>query len=107
MDHDHNHIETRKQLKDYDPGGYKFLKEKVFKDEEDEWRFVSPRERAGKDHLKGYDPAKAPVVVLPDFIQEAANDYYDEYWAEYWQRLRDKHPETVKPAREPAAEEAS
>ncbi|MFK7911339.1 MAG: hypothetical protein AB8F34_12170, partial [Akkermansiaceae bacterium] len=88
MDHDHNHIDTREELKTYDPGAYKFL-QKILKDEP--WRFVSPRKRAGKGHLKGYDPAKAPVVVQPDFIKDAANDYYDKYWADYWQRLEDKH----------------
>lgn len=87
-DHDHNHIHTRDQLEAYDPGAAKFLA-KIFKD--DDWRFVSPRERAGEEHLAGYDPANAPVVVQPDFIKEAANDYYDDYWADYWQRLRDKH----------------
>ena len=88
MDHDHNQIDTREELKTYDPGAYHFL-QKIFKD--DEWRFVSPRKRAGKGHLKNYDPAKAPVVVHPDFIKEAANDYYDTYWSSYWQRLHDKY----------------
>jgi hypothetical protein len=89
MDHDHNHIHTREQLKGYDPGLAK-LCEEVLGD--GEWRFVSPRLRAGKDHLAGYDPTKAPQVVDPDFIKTAALDYYDEYWADYWQRLRDKYP---------------
>ncbi len=89
MDHDHNHIHTRDQLKAYDTGLAK-LCEKVLGDSE--WRFVSPRMRAGKDHLLGYDPAKSPVVAKTDFIEAAANDYYDEYWADYWQRLRDKYP---------------
>ena len=89
MDHDHNHIHTRQQLKAYDPGLAK-LCEEVLGDSE--WRFVSPRLRAGKDHLLGYDPAKSPVVVKADFIDAAAQDYYDEYWADYWQRLRDKYP---------------
>ena len=88
MDHDHNHIDTRDELKAYDPGAAKFLG-KIFN--EDPWMFVSPRERAGQGHLEDYDPANAPVVVQPDFIKDAANDYYDEYWADYWQRLRDKH----------------
>ncbi len=88
MDHDHNHIHTREQLIAYDPGATSFLR-KIF--DETDWRFVSPRERAGEDHLKDYDPATAPVVEQPDFIKEAANDYYDDYWADYWQRLRDKH----------------
>jgi hypothetical protein len=89
MDHDHNHIHTREQLKAYDTGLAK-LCEEVMGDSE--WRFVSPRLRAGKDHLAGYDPSKAPVVVEPDFIETAALDYYDGYWSDYWQRLRDKYP---------------
>jgi hypothetical protein len=89
MDHDHNHIHTREQLKAYDVGLAR-LCEEVLGDTE--WRFVSPRARAGKEHLTGYDPAKAPVVVDADFIDAAAQDYYDEYWADYWQRLRDKYP---------------
>jgi hypothetical protein len=88
MDHDHNHIHTREQLKAYDPGLAK-LCEEVLGDTE--WRFISPRARAGKDHLAGYDPAKSPVVTKADFIETAALDYYDEYWSSYWQRLRDKY----------------
>lgn len=92
MDHDHNRIHTREQLKAYDPGLAKLCEEVLGTNE---WRFVSPRARAGKDHLKGYEPAKAPVVVDADFIQIAALDYYDEYWSEYWQRLRDRYPNCV------------
>lgn len=94
MDHDHNHIDTRDELKEYDPAAYKFL-QKIFKEED--WRFVPTRKRAGKGHLKGYDVSKAPVVVQPDFIKDAANDYYDEYWSDYWQRLYDKYPGIVRP----------
>ncbi|MEK6234802.1 MAG: hypothetical protein N2C14_08825, partial [Planctomycetales bacterium] len=54
-------------------------------------RFKSPRFRAGKDHLKDFDPAKSPKVVDPEHIETAAYDYYDGYWKDYWQRLRDKH----------------
>ncbi len=88
MDHDHNHIHTRQQLKAYDPGLSK-LCEEVLGDSS--WRFVSARKRAGTGHLKDYDPAEAPRVVDPGHIQKAANDYYDEYWKDFWQRLRDKH----------------
>jgi hypothetical protein len=96
MDHDHNHIHTREQLRDYDPGACKFL-QTVFRTE-DEWRFVSPRDRAGTGHLKDFDPAQAPVIVKPDFIEDAANDYYDTYWASYWSRLYDKHKERLSTA---------
>jgi len=94
MDHDHNHIHTREQLKTYDPG-LAALCEKVLGDSK--WRFISPRLRAGTDHLADYDIAKAPVVVKADFIETAALDYYDEYWTDYWQRLRDKHGITAPP----------
>jgi len=88
MDHDHNHIHTRAQLKAYDTGLAKLCAEVLG---DSEWRFVSPRERAGRDHLAGFDPAKSPVTVDPDHIKAAANDYYDEYWKDFWQRLRDKY----------------
>lgn len=88
MDHDHNHIHTRAQLKEYDPMLAAFLKDILG---DNEWRFVSPRQRAGQDHLKGYDPAKAPVVVDLPHIKIAGLDYYDEYWSGYWNRLADKY----------------
>ena len=88
MDHDHNHIHTREQIKAYDPDLAKFC-EDVLGD--GEWRFVSPRERAGTGHLAGYDPAKAPAVVDSEEIRLAGLDYYDEYWKGYWQRLIDKY----------------
>ena len=87
-DHDHNHVNTRKQLKEYDVALTK-LCEEVMGDKP--WRFASPRERAGKDHLKGYDPKTAPVVEQLPHIKTAANDYYDKYWKVFWQRLYDKH----------------
>ena len=88
MDHDHNHIHTRRQLKAYDPGLAALCKEVLG---DTPWRFVSPRERAGKAHLKGFDPAKSPKATDPEHIEQAAYDYYDKYWKSYWQRLYDKH----------------
>ena len=88
MDHDHNHIHTREQLIQYDPLGAKLCEDVLGKPE---WRFVSPRERAGKGHLKNFVPSKAPMVIDPPHIEKAAYDYYDKYWKDYWQRLYDKH----------------
>ena len=88
MDHDHNHIHTRVQLIKYDPMGAKLCEDVLGKPD---WRFVSPRDRAGQAHLKNYDPDKAPKVEDLPHIKQAANDYYDKYWNDFWQRLYDKH----------------
>ena len=88
MDHDHNHIHTREQLRAYDPAAAALCEEVLGNGK---WRFVSPRDRAGKKHLKGYNPASAPKVSLLPHIETAAYDYYDNYWKEFWQRLKDKH----------------
>jgi hypothetical protein len=97
MDHDHNRIHTRDQLKAYDPGLAELCQSVLGTSE---WRFVSPRRRAGKGHLKGYDPAKSPVVVQADFITAASLDYYDKYWEPYWQRLRDRYPDEAPAPKE-------
>ncbi len=89
MDHDHNHIHTRAQLKEYDPGLAELCEDLLG---DGEWRFVSPRKRAGTGHLTGYDPAKSPVVKQLEHIRIAGLDYYDEYWAGYWKRLSEKYP---------------
>ena len=88
MDHDHNLICTREQLRPYDPDLAELCKEVLG---DSDWRFVSPRTRAGEGHLKGFDPAASPKVVKPDNIEQADLDYYDKYWKTFWQRLRDKY----------------
>jgi hypothetical protein len=93
MDHDHNLVHTREQVKAYDPDLAEFCKEVLG---DSEWRFVSPRSRAGEGHLKGFDPATAPKVVKPDNIEQADQDYYDEYWKDFWKRLRDKYADKVE-----------
>jgi DUF1680 family protein/cyclophilin family peptidyl-prolyl cis-trans isomerase len=58
----HNHINTRAELKEYDPALAKLCAE-VFGDRE--WRYQKPAERdaAGRVHLAGFDAAKAPRFV--------------------------------------------
>ena len=88
MDHDHNHIHTRVGIQRYDPGLAKVCEEVLGNDP---WRFISPRKRAGKGHLKDFDPTNLPKVTDLPHIREAALDYYDKYWSSYWDRLHQKH----------------
>ena len=55
----HNHVNTRAELKEYDPALAKLCAE-VFGDLP--WRYQKPAARApeGRMHLVGYDPSKAP-----------------------------------------------
>jgi cyclophilin family peptidyl-prolyl cis-trans isomerase len=55
----HNHVNTRAELKEYDPALAKLCAE-VFGD--NAWRYQKPAARApeGRAHLAGYDPSKAP-----------------------------------------------
>ena len=62
-----------------------------------DWRFVSPRLRAGTGHLAGYDPKTAPKVEKLEHIDLAAQDYYDNYWKDFWKRLYEKHPGKAAP----------
>ena len=92
MDHDHNHIHTRAQLKKHDPVGAAFCKEILG---DSDWKFVSPRLRVGQGHLKGYDPSQAtPVKEIPS-VRNAGLDYFDELYAPYWERLAKKYPEAA------------
>lgn len=92
MDHDHNHIHTREQLKEYDPVGAA-LCEEIMGDHD--WRFISPLSRVGEGHLKGYDPSKAPTIETLPSVREAGLDFFDKLWAPYWERLAKKYPEAA------------
>lgn len=94
MDHDHNHIHTRNQLKAYDPELAKLCAEVLG---DSDWRFVSPRSRAGQGHLAGYNPTTAPKVAKLEHIDLAAQDYYDKYWKEFWKRLHEKRAGKAAP----------
>jgi hypothetical protein len=61
-DHDHNHVNTRAELLEYDPGLAAMCRE-VFGDTE--LKYTKPTTRL-TGHMAGYDPAKAPAFVWPD-----------------------------------------
>ena len=65
-DHDHNHVNTRAELVEYDPGLAALCRE-VFGDTE--LKYTKPVTRL-KDHLQGYDPATAPKFVWPARLNE-------------------------------------
>lgn len=66
-DHDHNHVNTRAELKEYDPRLAALCGE-VFGDTE--FRYTKPVTRL-HGHLAGYDPAAAPKFEFPPRLTEA------------------------------------
>ena len=72
-DFEHNHVNTRAELKKYDPHLAKLIQE-IFGD--GKWRYQRPTNRKpAPPHLKGYDAAKAPTFAWP--ARETA--WYDRF----------------------------
>lgn len=69
-DHDHNHVDTRKELLEYDPGLAKICRD-VFGDTR--LVYSKPAKRL-TGHLKGYEPAKAPQFVWPERLQKVLEE---------------------------------
>lgn len=69
-DHDHNHVNTRAELLEYDPA-LAALCQEVFGDTE--LKYTRPATRL-KDHLEGYDPSKAPKFVWPERLTTAKRE---------------------------------
>lgn len=69
-DHDHNHVDTREELRAYDPALAK-LCEEVFG--ETQLVYSKPATRL-KDHLAGYDPSTAPRFVWPDRLLKVRDE---------------------------------
>lgn len=65
----HNHVNTREELKAYDPGLAALLAD-IFGD--GPWRYQHPRQRGFKGHLEGFNPATAPVFRWPEAPTPAA-----------------------------------
>lgn len=69
-DHDHNHVNTRAELVEYDPGLAAFCRE-VFGDTV--LKYTKPTTRL-TGHLTGYDPAKAPTFEWPERLRQARDE---------------------------------
>ena len=66
-DHDHNHVDTREELKEYDPG-LAALCEEVFGSTK--LVYSKPATRL-VGHLEGYDPSKSPRFEWPERVKES------------------------------------
>lgn len=66
-DHEHNHVNTRAELLDYDLGLAALCRE-VFGDTE--LKYTKPTTRL-TGHLAGYDPTKAPKFQWPERLEKA------------------------------------
>jgi hypothetical protein len=67
-DSQHNHVDTREEVKAFDPPLAALLKE-VFGDEA--WRYRRPEQRTDKAHLAGYDAGRAPRFQWEPELLEA------------------------------------
>jgi hypothetical protein len=66
-DHDHNHVDTREELIEYDPGLADLCRE-IFGDTE--LRYTKPTTRLA-GHMRNYDPSRAPNFVWPERVRDA------------------------------------
>jgi hypothetical protein len=66
-DHDHNHVDTREELKKYDPELAEIIEE-VFGPRK--WTYTKPTTRMHLEHLQGYEAEKAPEFSWPKKLQK-------------------------------------
>ena len=76
-DHDHNHVDTREELKEYDPR-LAALAAEAFGDTE--WRYVRPSQRkpAERSHLEGFDLATAPRFEWPKHLTRLGEEIREQ-----------------------------
>ena len=78
-DHDHNHVDTREELRKYDPK-LAGVVEEVLGDRP--WRYRPPQGRWDDPHLRGYDPKKAPQFAWPARVERAFKEHQAKKTAE-------------------------
>jgi hypothetical protein len=74
-DSQHNHVDTREELKAYDPELAKLCDE-VFGN--GPWRYIRPDHRTEPAHLAGFDLSKAPAFQWEPESLEARRKHYEE-----------------------------
>ena len=68
-DHDHNHVDTRDELREYDPRAFALIDE-VFR--ANPWQYERPEKRRDLPHLKGLDVEKLPAFAWPERLANEA-----------------------------------
>ena len=72
-DNDHNHVNTRAELREYDPPMGNLM-EAIFGD--NDWQYVRPSQRKPvSEHLNGYDMSRAPHFQWPAHVSKAFRDH--------------------------------
>lgn len=76
-DRDHNVVDTREELKQYDPR-LAALAAEVFGD--GEWRYVRPSQRqpSQRTHLAGFDPAAAGRFAWPEHLERLGDEIREQ-----------------------------
>lgn len=81
----HNHVDTREELRAYDPK-LAGLAEEVFGNER--WRYEKPADRKDPGHLRGFDRSSAPRFAWPEHLIEWNREHAAE--VESSRRRRDR-----------------
>ena len=85
-DHDHNHVDTREELIEYDPGLAMIVRE-IFG--ERKWRYTTPANRKDAAHLEGYQQDPTRRFEWPEELVK----WYKEYEE---RRRREREKKTKK-----------
>ena len=88
-DHDHNHVNTRKELIEYDHALAKLVKEQLGPIQ---WKYKKPTDRNKRNskHLTGYDGSNKPTFAWPEELLK----WYDNYERE---QKKSKHKSPTRP----------
>jgi len=72
-DHDHNHVNTRAELREYDPRLSKIISEAF---PNNDWQYIRPDKRSEEPlHLKGFDRATAPKFAWSAEVVKAFEEH--------------------------------
>lgn len=110
-DREHNHVNTRQELKEYDPPLARLLEE-VFGD--GPWRYSPPQHRRHLPHLAGWNPEENPRFRWPEavlaryraFQRAAAGESLEEV-ASGWNEVPLSPPDRLDGLRSPASTAAA